>query len=169
MIRSDGTFRRDYIYIRDVVDGYLRLADSLEASGVQGEAFNFSLESPSSVLEIVSRLQHLMDCTDVVPDIRNEAVGEIRDQYLAAGKARQRLDWTLRYSLEDGLREASRGIVRSSSELAMLRDLPLLVTGGAGFVGAALVRRLVAVGARVSVITRGRLHTPDGSPTWRMS
>lgn len=105
VIRSDGTFLRDYIYVRDVVDGYLRLADSLEAAGVQGEAFNFSLESPSSVLEIVSRLQRLMDCTDVVPDIRNEAVGEIRDQYLAAGKARERLDWAPRYSLEDGLRE----------------------------------------------------------------
>ena len=47
-----------------------------------------------------------------------------------------------------------------------LQQQPVLVTGGAGFVGAALVRRLVAAGARVTVLddlfTGRRENVPEG-------
>ena len=105
IIRSDGTFRRDYIYVGDVAQAYLALADGLMTDGIRGEAFNFSLESPTSVLEMVATLQRLMNCPELSPDIRDEAVGEIRDQYLSAEKARARLAWAPRFGLEEGLRQ----------------------------------------------------------------
>jgi CDP-glucose 4,6-dehydratase len=105
VIRSDGTFRRDYIYVRDVVDAYLRLAEALDDERARGQAFNFSLESPLTVLEMVSALQQVMNCMDVVPDIRGDAIGEIRDQFLTSRKAREWLGWTPRFGLEEGLRE----------------------------------------------------------------
>ncbi len=37
IIRSDGKFTRDYIYVQDVVDAYLRLAHSAADDGVRGE------------------------------------------------------------------------------------------------------------------------------------
>jgi CDP-glucose 4,6-dehydratase len=105
VIRSDGTFLRDYVYVKDVVRGYLRMAERLEGDGVRGEAFNFSGERPTSVLEIVARLRELMGRMDLEPDIRNTARGEIHDQYLSAAKARERLGWAPEYDLDRGLRE----------------------------------------------------------------
>jgi CDP-glucose 4,6-dehydratase len=105
VIRSDGTNLRDYVYVKDVVRGYLELADRLDRDGVCGEAFNFSGERPTSVLEIVTRIRELMGRTDLEPDIRNTARGEIKDQYLSAAKARERLGWVPEYDLDRGLAE----------------------------------------------------------------
>lgn len=105
VIRSDGTYVRDYIYVEDVVDAYLDLADGLDDGEVRGEPFNFSTESPLSVLEIVDRLRGILDGGDLEPRILDEAEGEIEAQHLSAAKARERLGWSPRWELDDGLRE----------------------------------------------------------------
>jgi CDP-glucose 4,6-dehydratase len=105
VIRSDGTFVRDYIYARDVSRAYLRLAERLDDPPVRGEAFNFSPEHPVSVLDLVAHVQRLMHCTHLTPDIRNAAVGEIHSQYLDASKAKRLLAWEPEYSLDAGLVE----------------------------------------------------------------
>jgi len=105
IIRSDGTYVRDYIYVEDVARAYMRLAECLGDERVQGEAFNFSAESPMSVLELVAAIQRLMGCEHIEPDIQNCAEGEIRIQYLSAAKARTILDWQPGYRLETGLQE----------------------------------------------------------------
>jgi CDP-glucose 4,6-dehydratase len=105
MIRSDGTFRRDYVYADDVALAYLRCAERIGDPGVRGEAFNFGPETPLSVLEMVAHLQRLMGRDDLTPDIRNDARAEIRDQYLDSTKARERLSWTPTYALDHGLAE----------------------------------------------------------------
>ncbi|MGQ9898495.1 MAG: GDP-mannose 4,6-dehydratase [Acidobacteriota bacterium] len=104
IIRSDGTYIRDYLYVEDVVNAYLQLAADLDRPGIAGEGFNFSPERPLTVLELVERIQELMDCRHIPLDIRNTAVGEIHSQYLDASKARERLNWSPRHTLEDGLR-----------------------------------------------------------------
>ncbi len=105
VIRSDGTYVRDYAYVKDVAMAYLNLADGLDRTAVRGEAFNFSGESPVTVLALVRMIQTLMDATHVEPDVRNEARGEIRHQYLSAAKARIELGWHASYTLEQGLHE----------------------------------------------------------------
>jgi CDP-glucose 4,6-dehydratase len=104
MIRSDGLFRRDYIYVQDVVAAYLTLAEHADETGVRGEGFNFGAASPLSVLDIVKAITRLMHST-LEPDVRNIAVGEIRDQYLSPEKARTRLGWTTQYALDPALAE----------------------------------------------------------------
>ncbi|MFB2936482.1 GDP-mannose 4,6-dehydratase [Aerosakkonemataceae cyanobacterium BLCC-F154] len=106
IIRSDGTYVRDYIYVKDVVQAYMCLAECLDDVNVQGEAFNFSMESPLTVLELVKSIQKLMGCLDVELDIRNQVRAEIHSQYLAAEKARNLLLWKPKFSLETGLGEA---------------------------------------------------------------
>jgi CDP-glucose 4,6-dehydratase len=103
-LRSDGTFRRDYIYVKDVARAYMLLGERASDPSVRGEAFNFSDESPLSVLDIVNAIRELM-ASDLEPDVRNVAQGEIRDQYLSAAKARETLRWHAAYDLETGLRE----------------------------------------------------------------
>jgi CDP-glucose 4,6-dehydratase len=104
IIRSDGTFVRDYFYVRDAVDAYMALAERLPEPGLTGEAFNFGTETPLSVLEIVDVLLKLMG-RDLEPTILNEATREIREQYLDCAKAKRLLGWEARHTLEDGLRE----------------------------------------------------------------
>lgn len=103
VIRSDGTFVRDYLYVEDVVDAYLTLAAAIPERGVAGEAFNFSDESPMSVIEMYRAVCSAAG-EEVEPRILDEAGGEIHDQYLDASKARDVLGWRVRYGLEEGLR-----------------------------------------------------------------
>ena len=104
VIRSDGTPLRDYIYVEDVAEAYLRLAERLDDPRVVGEAFNFSHGIPVSVLQIVGTIRQLMGREDIQPLIQNTARGEIPEQYLDATKAKQLIGWTPRFGLEDGLR-----------------------------------------------------------------
>lgn len=104
-IRSDGTFIRDYIYVKDVVSAYLRLAECLSEGRITGEAFNFSPFEPMSVLNLVARIQALMQCEHLKPEILNLAKGEIHSQYLDSSKAREILGWEPTYDLDRGLTE----------------------------------------------------------------
>ena len=105
VIRSDGTFVRDYFYVKDAVDAYLQLAERVPGDGFAGEAFNFGTETPLSVLEVVARLLAVMGKTSLEPKVQNEASHEIPKQYLDCAKARTRMQWRPRYTFEDGLRE----------------------------------------------------------------
>ncbi len=103
IIRSDGTFIRDYIYVRDVAFAYMLLAERMDDASIHGKAFNFGLETPVSVIELTQRILALMDRRDLEPAILNQASNEIHSQWLSAAKARRLLDWSPCYSLDDGL------------------------------------------------------------------
>ena len=105
MIRSDGKFIRDYIYVKDVIRSYLTTAEHISDAAVPGQGFNFSLERPVTVLELVGVIQKLMGAEKLEPDVQNNASGEIRAQYLSAAKARTMLGWQPQFSLEAGLAE----------------------------------------------------------------
>jgi len=103
VIRSDGTFVRDYFYVRDAVDAYLLLAERLREDRLEGEAFNFGTETPWSVLEVVRLILERMGRTHLEPIILSQATNEIPRQYLSCRKARERLDWRPRHTVEDAL------------------------------------------------------------------
>lgn len=105
IIRSDGTFIRDYIFILDAVEAYLLLAEKMEDKGIHGEAFNFSNEIQLTVLDITQKITKLMNREDLQPRILNMVKGEIKHQYLSARKARDILGWKPKYTLEEGLNE----------------------------------------------------------------
>jgi CDP-glucose 4,6-dehydratase len=105
IIRSDGQFVRDYFYAEDGALANMMLAEKLAGdASLRGQAFNFSNETQITVRELVDRILKLMG-SDLEPDVRNEAVNEIRHQYLSAAKAQELLGWQARFSLDDGLRQ----------------------------------------------------------------
>lgn len=104
VIRSDGTFIRDYFYVEDGAAAYMLLAEKLAGNReLAGEAFNFSNEIQVTVLELTKKILGLMN-SDLEPDIRDEAGNEIKHQYLSAVKARSMLGWAPLFTLDDGLR-----------------------------------------------------------------
>lgn len=105
IIRSNGKFVRDYIYVKDAAQAYLRLAEHLVDGAVQGQGFNFSVGKPMTVLEIVGVIQKLMHAEHLEPIIQNTAKGEILSQYLSSEKAERLLKWKPSCGLEKGLEE----------------------------------------------------------------
>lgn len=104
IIRSDGTFVRDYFYVEDAVRAYLILAEKMNELNLTGEAFNFSNEIQLSVLDLVKMVLGLME-SDLKPVVLNQGSNEIRHQYLSAQKAREILNWKPSYTIEEGLKK----------------------------------------------------------------
>ncbi len=104
VLRSDGTYTRDYVYVEDAVEAYMLMAAKLDQPGVAGEAFNFGPAEPLRAGEIVDHLRRLMGREDLEPVVLDKARAEIHDQYLSSAKAERMLGWKALYSLEDGLR-----------------------------------------------------------------
>ena len=105
LIRSDGKFIRDFLYVEDAVDAYITLAERLAVdSALAGEAFNFGLESRPTMLELTEKILAMMARADLRPVVQNIASAEIREQYLDASKARELLDWSARCGMDEGLR-----------------------------------------------------------------
>jgi CDP-glucose 4,6-dehydratase len=106
VIRSDGKFVRDFLYVKDAAESYLTLGERLaEDASVSGEAFNFSIGERLTVLDIVNMTLRIMGRTDLTPVIQNIASSEIREQYLDASKARTMLGWEPKYAMEQAIEE----------------------------------------------------------------
>lgn len=103
VLRSDGSFLRDYLYVEDVVDAYLTTAQALDGPAAPGEAYNFSDEKPLSVLEIYRAVCVAVTGAEVEPKVLGGAKDEIKDQYLDSAKARDQLGWHAGWPLERGL------------------------------------------------------------------
>jgi CDP-glucose 4,6-dehydratase len=106
VLRSDGTYVRDYIYVEDAVNAYLTLAKCVTRPDVQGEGFNFSTESYVTVRQIVDAIAKVMRVTNLPPVVLGNAAHEIPSQSLSAEKARNTLAWQPTFSLHDGLQHS---------------------------------------------------------------
>jgi CDP-glucose 4,6-dehydratase len=106
VIRSDGSFRRDYLYVADAVLGYLMLAEHLTEPAVRGQPFNLGSGCPVSALELVQTIVAISGRPELEPIILNEVKHEIQDEYLSPHKAVQAVGWRQQYSLTRGLEEA---------------------------------------------------------------
>jgi len=108
VIRGDGSSLRDFIYIADIINGYLALAESLHREDVRGESFNFSSGRPVSILDLVKMIIKISGRKGLRPRILGKASpkNEISRQYLSIKKAARVLGWGPRYDLKAGLRWA---------------------------------------------------------------
>jgi CDP-glucose 4,6-dehydratase len=103
VIRSDGHYVRDYLYVEDGVGAYNPLAEQLAAKpSLAGEVFNFSYEHRMTVLDLVARILDVMQ-SGIRPDVRNEATNEIRQQYLDSTKAKTLLGWKPAFTFDESL------------------------------------------------------------------
>jgi CDP-glucose 4,6-dehydratase len=103
IIRSDGTYIREYFYVADAVNACLKLAKAVLNKKFWGDAFNFSSGEQYTVIDIVKKIMSIMTSTQE-PIILNEARNEIKEQFLSIEKAKRLLNWQPIYTTEEGLR-----------------------------------------------------------------
>ncbi len=104
-VRSDGTFIRDYVYVKDVVQGYLKLMERIE--DIKGEAFNFSAGYAYSVTEMVEKVGEVLG-KRISYTIVNNQKNEIPEQTLNAEKAARVLGWKPAFTFEDSIRATAK-------------------------------------------------------------
>ena len=103
ILRSDGTFIRDYVHVDDIVGAYMFLAQQTETMNIQGEAYNFSRNEPLSVLDIYKEVCSVVVGKYVEPKILSMTTAEIKAQHLDSSKAREELGWKSTVTLEKGI------------------------------------------------------------------
>ncbi|MBI4051386.1 MAG: GDP-mannose 4,6-dehydratase [Elusimicrobia bacterium] len=108
IIRSDGTYVRDYFYIEDGAMAYILLAEKMADTKLHGQSFNFSNEEPLSVLKMAQKILQIMGKSRLKLKILNQAQNEIPRQTLSSEKARRLLGWKPQFTIEEGLRRTAR-------------------------------------------------------------
>jgi anaerobic selenocysteine-containing dehydrogenase len=97
-IRSDGKMVREYIYVKDSVDAYIKLAENISKS--KGQAFNIAGHNILSVLEVVKRVSSIVG-RPIKVNILNKAKTEIPKQYLDGGKMKEFFNWEPKTKFEE--------------------------------------------------------------------
>jgi len=93
-LRSDGKAVRDYLYVKDVVQGYLLLAEKIEQT--KGEAYNFGSEETLSVIGLIEEMEKVLGKVNY--KVLNIAKNEIPYQSLDYEKVKK-LGWKPKYSV----------------------------------------------------------------------
>lgn len=99
-IRSNGRYIRDYLYVKDVVEGYIFLMKNFNK--IKGQAFNFSSSETLSVLELIKKVEEILK-VKISYKILNTAKNEIPYQHLDDSKIKK-LGWKNQDSLSEGLK-----------------------------------------------------------------
>lgn len=103
IIGSDGSPRRDFVYVGDIVEGLLRLAERMENASVQGREFNFASGEQISVLDLSMLLLTIAGREDLQPVVLNTSKPELPQPAMSAALAARLLDWQPKTKLWEGL------------------------------------------------------------------
>ncbi len=104
-IYGDGNQTRDFIFIDDLVKA-VRLA--AEGKAIGGEIFQIATNKETTVNEIVQMLSSLLEkkgLKNINVQNSNPRLGDVLRNFSDTTKAKQRLGWSSKISLEDGLKK----------------------------------------------------------------
>ena len=103
ILRSNGRFLRDYLFIDDVVNGYIMLGNAMQNKKVKGLAINFGSGKPITVLNLVKKMLKINNNNSKFYIIKNKVKNEIKDQYSGYQLAKETINWKPKISLKEGL------------------------------------------------------------------
>ncbi|MFA6569628.1 MAG: GDP-mannose 4,6-dehydratase [Bacteroidota bacterium] len=95
-IRSNGKYIRDYLYVKDVISGYINLITNIDKT--KGEAFNFGSVESLSVIDLIKLIEKSLD-KKISYEILDSVKNEIPYQSLDDSKIKNRLGWQQEYNL----------------------------------------------------------------------
>jgi nucleoside-diphosphate-sugar epimerase len=97
-IFGDGSQTRDFVYVGDICDAFLRAADA-----GSGQLFNVGSGVETSVIELYDAVAAATAFPDR-PQFEAEKPGDVKRSVVDASKAKRGLGWEAWTTLEDGLR-----------------------------------------------------------------
>jgi len=109
-VRGYGKFVRDFVYVDDVVDAYIKIAENFKGKKLSGHVFNIGNEKPVSILELIKTMNMIVG-NKLQYKLVGKASGEICKQYLDSSRAKRILGWTPQWTLERGLSKTLEGAI----------------------------------------------------------
>ena len=109
--RGNGLHIRDYIYLDDVVDLYLLLAERLAVDKtLRGEVFNAGTNEPKQVKDIVQLIYTMIGKEENYLHVQKQwenkkTLGEIDCQFMAYDKVNSLFGWKPEVSFDEGLKK----------------------------------------------------------------
>lgn len=105
ILRTDGSFKRDWVYVEDVVDAYMQVGSSLFNQDKKiSLAYNFAADSYKTVIEVYNEVSKSITGKIVDPLYKIDSDTEIPDQYLDSQKIRNELGVKSKVTLDKGIK-----------------------------------------------------------------
>lgn len=99
-----GESQREYLYVDDAVEAYVRLLQIPWARIGSARTFNIGTEQPISVHNVIRKILEVAGVSLPIRRVPEERPDEVPLQSVSAARARDILAWTPRVSLDDGIR-----------------------------------------------------------------
>lgn len=104
-VYGDGSFRRDYTYIDDILDGVIKCQSWLKKQDKPVyEIFNLGESQTYTVLELINEIEEAL-CKKATIEYRAEQAGDVKITYADIRKAKKYLGYKPTTNLENGIKE----------------------------------------------------------------
>lgn len=118
-----GDVKREYLYVDDAVEAFLRLLHVPFSRVGRNVVFNIGTEQPISVREVISKILALGGVPLPIRRVADERRDEVPLQSVSTTHARDILDWTPRVSLEGGLQATLAWYAKSKESTVSAQKL----------------------------------------------
>ena len=106
VLRTNGTFKRDWVYVEDVVQAYIGVGKALLNDEIEvSDAYNFSSTEYLSVMDVYKKIISKFSESYIEPIIKEDSDYEIKDQYLSSEKIKKELGINSTYNMDSALSE----------------------------------------------------------------
>ncbi|MBL7087117.1 MAG: NAD-dependent epimerase/dehydratase family protein [Candidatus Cloacimonetes bacterium] len=106
---GDGNQIRDYLYIDDVIDGFLLIAEK----GKPGEDYNLGSGKPVKIMDVALKIADIMNIVDFKINLTKESwPGDIKQWYAYISKVK-RLGFSVKTGLTNGLKKTINEILET--------------------------------------------------------
>lgn len=107
VLRSNGLQKRDYIYVDDLMAAYMKILEAAFSGKLRpGSPINLGADEFYTALEITDILLGTSGRVDLSPNILGGAKDEIPRQHIDYSFARERLGWSPKIDMREGLRRS---------------------------------------------------------------
>ena len=112
ILRGNGEHKRDFLYVKDVINLYMQISKSLylNPKKIRGEVFNAGSNRGYKVKDIIKSIYKMRNKEKNLRSILKKArfkktKGEIQNQYMNYKKVNKFFGWRPSYNIEKGLKE----------------------------------------------------------------
>ena len=105
ILRTKGNFKREWVYVKDVVSAYIATADAVIKNKNKFIAYNFASGETKSVMEVYEIISTLVVGEIIKPKIQLDSEFEIKDQQLDSSRIKNDLGIESKFTFEESILE----------------------------------------------------------------